>query len=106
MRAETPRAKQTGAPDYDDPSFWDVKFATGQDVGEWLNHGQVLLEAILSFLESQVAPDKHATPRVLHLGPGVSNLGAKVRNEFVERGWAGSGVVVSIFFTCQGGRLY
>ncbi|KAL4789656.1 hypothetical protein BDV19DRAFT_20770 [Aspergillus venezuelensis] len=104
MRAETPRAKRTGAPDYDDPSFWDVKFATGQDVGEWLNHGDVLLEAILALLESQFAPEKHATPRVLHLGPGLSKLGAKVRNEFVERGWAGNGVV-NVDFSSEAVRL-
>ncbi|OOO04438.1 hypothetical protein OAory_01052850 [Aspergillus oryzae] len=29
--------KIAGTPDYDDPIFWDTKFATGQDVGEWLN---------------------------------------------------------------------
>ncbi|GIK05433.1 hypothetical protein Aspvir_009543 [Aspergillus viridinutans] len=41
-RTEYP--KITGAPDYDDPAYWDVKFATGKDVGEWLNSGEILIE--------------------------------------------------------------
>ncbi|KAL4885701.1 hypothetical protein BJY04DRAFT_179073 [Aspergillus karnatakaensis] len=84
-------AKRTGAPDYDDPSFWDLKFATGQDVGEWLNPGEVLLDSLLAFLE------KHTTPKVLHLGPGISKLGARVRDAFVTRDWKGNNIVNADF---------
>jgi hypothetical protein len=83
------RGKRTGAPDYDDPSFWDAKFATGQDIGEWLNPGEVLLDYLLGFLV------KHATPKVLHLGPGISKLGTRVRDAFMTRDWKGNNIVVS-----------
>ncbi|KAL6235043.1 hypothetical protein BDW75DRAFT_230646 [Aspergillus navahoensis] len=99
MRADAARPRRTGAPDYDDPSFWDTKFATGQDVGEWLNPGQVLLDALLSFLETPTAPGAAQTdsPNVLHLGPGVSKLGSRVRDAFVARGWRGNGIVNADF---------
>ncbi|KAL4924836.1 uncharacterized protein BDV17DRAFT_203891 [Aspergillus undulatus] len=104
MRADTSRAKRTGAPDYDDPNFWDIKFATGQDVGEWLNPGESLLEALLSFLGKHSAAEKHATPQVLHLGPGISKLGTKVRSEFGARGWAGNGIV-NVDFSSEAVRI-
>lgn len=85
--------KVTGAPDYDSPDFWDTRFATGQDVGEWLNSGEALLDAVLGDLENR--PGIEGLPRVLHLGPGVSKLGAKLRNACVERQWKGNGIVVS-----------
>lgn len=84
----------TGAPDYDDPHFWDVRFATGQDVGEWLSSGEALIEAVLSDLESRSGFDAE-TPRVLHLGPGISKLGSKLRDACIERQWKGRGIVVS-----------
>ncbi|KAL5342162.1 hypothetical protein BJX70DRAFT_395135 [Aspergillus crustosus] len=92
------RAKLTGAPDYDDPSYWDVKFSTGQDVGEWLNPGEVLLDSLLAFL------DTHATARVLHLGPGISKLGTRVRDAFVARDWKGSNIV-NVDFSAEAVRL-
>ncbi|KAL4916449.1 hypothetical protein BDW62DRAFT_106347 [Aspergillus aurantiobrunneus] len=98
------RTKRTGAPDYDDPSFWDTRFATGQDVGEWLNPGETLLEALLSFLEKQSTRDEHATPQVLHLGPGVSKLGSRVRDAFVTRHWTGNGIV-NVDFSSEAVRL-
>ncbi|KAL4785012.1 hypothetical protein BJX76DRAFT_356482 [Aspergillus varians] len=104
MRADDTRPRRTGAPDYDDPSFWDTKFATGQDVGEWLNPGEVLLENLFSFLEKQSPPEKHATPRVLHLGPGVSKLGVRVRDAFLTRGWTGNGIV-NVDFSSEAVRL-
>lgn len=90
--------KITGAPDYDDAAFWDTKFATGQDVGEWLNSGEALVEAVLSDLERRPLPciaGEAKRPRVLHLGPGISKLGTKLRDAFVRRGWMGNGIVVS-----------
>lgn len=86
--------KVTGAPDYDNPDFWDDRFATGQDVGEWLNSGEALVDAVVSDLESRPV----RRPRVLHLGPGVSQLGLKLRDACVERHWNGNGIVVS--FSC------
>ncbi|KAL4971943.1 hypothetical protein BDW66DRAFT_13869 [Aspergillus desertorum] len=99
MRADAAQARRTGAPDYDDPFFWDTRFATGQDVGEWLNPGEVLLDALLSFLESGRAPGAAQThsPNVLHLGPGISKLGNRVRDAFVARGWRGNGIVNADF---------
>lgn len=91
--------KVKGAPDYDDPGFWDTRFATGQDVGEWLNSGETLIETVLSDLEKrqpiESGSEEQRRPRVLHLGPGVSRLGSKLRDKFVERGWRGDGIVVS-----------
>ncbi|KAL3428535.1 hypothetical protein BDV09DRAFT_181953 [Aspergillus tetrazonus] len=99
MRADAARPRRTGAPDYDDPSFWDTRFATGQDVGEWLNPGEVLLDALLSFLGSEPAPTaaQPNTPKVLHLGPGISKLGSRVRDAFVARGWKANGIVNADF---------
>lgn len=85
-----------GAPDYDDATYWDTKFATGQDVGEWLNSGGVVLEAVLADLK-----DRHGgsgmeiAPRALHLGPGISKLGTKLQEAFINRGWLSNGIVVS-----------
>lgn len=78
-------------PDYDDPGFWDRKFATGQDVGEWLNSGDALKGTVLSELDRSWTG---SSPRVLHLGPGISKLGTKLCEEFVSRGWNGNGIVV------------
>ncbi|KAL3486042.1 hypothetical protein BJX62DRAFT_242371 [Aspergillus germanicus] len=103
MSAGRTRAQQKGAPDYDDSSFWDTKFATGQDVGEWLNPGEILLDAAVSFLE-QSATATQNRPRVLHLGPGVSKLGIKVRDAFSERGWMGNGIV-NVDFSSEAVRL-
>jgi hypothetical protein len=88
--------KLKGAPDYDDPEFWDTRFATGCDVGEWLNSGEALLDAVLSDLENRpnIQKDMIMTPRVLHLGPGVSQLGNKLRDRCIERKWQGNGIVV------------
>lgn len=89
------QTKIKGAPDYDQAEFWDTKFATGQDVGEWLNSGEALLEAVLRTLEGK--PRQHEMkPSVLHLGPGISKLGSKLCEEFARRGWSGSGIVVSL----------
>lgn len=85
--------KIAGAPDYDDPIFWDQKFATGQDVGEWLNPGENLVQAVLSDLDNRSFVQEYV-PRVLHLGPGISKLGAKLRDAFMDRNWKGSGIVV------------
>lgn len=85
--------KATGAPEYDNPEFWDDRFATGRDVGEWLNSGQALIDAVVSDLESRPVPS--GQPRVLHLGPGVSQLGLKLRDACAERHWKGNGIVVS-----------
>lgn len=88
--------KVTGAPDYDNPEFWDVRFATGRDVGEWLNSGEALIDAVVFDLESRPVAGR---PRVLHLGPGVSQLGLKLRDACVERHWKGNGIVVSMSHT-------
>lgn len=85
--------KRVGAPDYDDPEFWNFRFATGRDVGEWLNSGEALLDVVLADLEHR--PGFQGAPRVLHLGPGVSQLGVKLRDAFTERQWPGNGIVVS-----------
>lgn len=88
-----------GAPDYDEASYWDTKFATGQDVGEWLNSGEVLVDAVTSDLERRYHPPEgegeETRPRVLHLGPGISRLGQKLCDAFLRRGWMGNGIVVS-----------
>ena len=78
-------------PDYDDASFWDRKFAAGEDVGEWLNAGEPLLDAVLAELNQRGLTE---SPRVLHLGPGISKLGERLSEKFAGRGWAGSGIVV------------
>ncbi|KAL2867661.1 uncharacterized protein BJX67DRAFT_75861 [Aspergillus lucknowensis] len=104
MPAGRTRATQTGAPDYDDPSFWDTKFATGQDVGEWLNSGEILLDSVISFLEQLPVSERHTRPRVLHLGPGISKLGTRLRDAFVERGWGGNGIV-NVDFSSEAVRL-
>ncbi|KAJ5097854.1 hypothetical protein N7532_004855 [Penicillium argentinense] len=77
--------KTKGAPNYDDPEFWDVRFATGRDVGEWLNAGDALVDAVLADLDHRTGFEGGA-PRVLHLGPGVSKLGPKLRDACVELG--------------------
>lgn len=90
--------KITGAPDYDDPEFWDDRFATGRDVGEWLNSGNALVDAVLSDLDHRVQlrlKSPGEAPRVLHLGPGVSQLGPKLRDACLDRRWAGNGILVS-----------
>ena len=91
--ARRTHTKVTGAPDYDSPEFWDTRFATGQDIGEWLNSGETLVEAVLADLDRRPGFDSDA-PRVLHLGPGVSKLGPKLRDACSERNWKGNGIVV------------
>lgn len=81
-------------PDYDDASFWDRKFAAGKDIGEWLNPGEPLLGALADV--DQWAPAGES-PRVLHLGPGISKLGEKLSDEFVRRGWTGKSIVVCFY---------
>lgn len=83
-----------GTPDYDDPHYWDAKFATGRDVGEWLNPGDSLIDAVLSDLDGRSWAD--TVPRVLHLGPGISKLGVKLRDAFTDRSWPGNGIVVRL----------
>ncbi|OJJ43960.1 hypothetical protein ASPZODRAFT_153944 [Penicilliopsis zonata CBS 506.65] len=92
--------KITGAPDYDSPGYWDQKFATGQDVGEWLNPGDVLIEAAASDLDRRNV----SRPRALHLGPGISKLGTKLGECFAERGWLGSNIV-NVDFSAEAVRL-
>lgn len=94
MSSHRTHTRVTGAPDYNNPHFWDTRFATGQDVGEWLNSGEALIEAVLSDLEHRPGFDAQ-TPRVLHLGPGVSKLGPKLRDACIQRQWKGRGIVVS-----------
>ncbi|KAF7157593.1 hypothetical protein CNMCM5623_001967 [Aspergillus felis] len=94
--------KITGAPDYDDPAYWDVKFATGKDVGEWLNSGEILIETTLSELEHRPQPE--AIPRALHLGPGISKLGIKLCEAFHKRNWPGS-CIVNVDFSAEAVRL-
>jgi hypothetical protein len=91
-----------GAPDYDDPAFWDFRFATGRDVGEWLNAGEALLDVVLSELERR--PGFDGAPRVLHLGPGVSKLGMKLRDACLARQWMGNGIF-NIDFSAEAVRL-
>lgn len=88
------RSNIKGAPDYDDPVYWDNKFATGQDVGEWLNTGDAVLEAVLEELKDR-HQDTTANSCVLHLGPGISKLGAKLQNASISHGWSGNSIVVS-----------
>ncbi|KAJ5159379.1 uncharacterized protein N7482_006383 [Penicillium canariense] len=95
--------KVTGAPDYDDPEFWDARFATGQDVGEWLNSGEVLIDSVLSALEHRPSFDTR-TPRILHLGPGVSKLGLKLRDACLKRRWPGHGIV-NVDFSAEAVRI-
>ncbi|KAJ5919393.1 hypothetical protein N7466_010336 [Penicillium verhagenii] len=92
--------KVTGAPDYDNPVFWDDRFATGRDVGEWLNSGEALVDAVVSDLESRASE----RPRVLHLGPGVSQLGLKLRDACTKRDWMGNGIV-NVDFSGEAVRL-
>ncbi|KAA8647782.1 hypothetical protein EYZ11_013554 [Aspergillus tanneri] len=96
--------KIAGAPDYDDPSYWDAKFATGQGVGEWLNPGEMLIDAALSDLQGRASFAAGVMPRVLHLGPGISKLGIKLRDAFVKQNWMGSGIV-NVDFSAEAVRL-
>lgn len=97
------RKKFKGAPDYDDASYWDTKFVTGQDADEWLNEGVLLIDAAVNELERRYptplrsvnfADDKELRPRALHLGPGLSALGSKLCDAFMQRDWKGSDIVV------------
>jgi hypothetical protein len=99
-RREHPKVK--GAPDYDDPTYWDVKFATGKDVGEWLNSGEILIETTLSELEHRPQPD--ALPRALHLGPGISKLGIKLCEAIHKQNWPGS-CIVNADFSAEAVRI-
>ena len=93
--------KIAGTPDYDDPQYWDTKFATGRDVGEWLNPGESLVDAVLCDLDSR-SSFAAETPRVVHLGPGISKLGLKLRDAFVERNWLGSALWCASPFSMKG----
>ncbi|RAL10179.1 uncharacterized protein BO97DRAFT_416208 [Aspergillus homomorphus CBS 101889] len=95
--------KITGTPDYDDPVFWDIKFSSGRDVGEWLNPGEPLIDAVLSHLERRPALDEPA-PRALHLGPGISKLGSKLCDDFTRRGWPGS-QILNVDFSSEAVRI-
>jgi hypothetical protein len=53
-----------------------------------------LIDAVLAHLENRSDFDAQ-TPRVLHLGPGVSKLGSTLRDACVKRQWKGRGIVVS-----------
>lgn len=105
-RVPATHKKIKGAPDYDDAAYWDTKFMTGQDVGEWLNEGDLLIERAIAALEIIYAPifdhgdstkteDLH-TPSVLHLGPGISAVGSKLCKEFGQRGWKGNNILVCL----------
>lgn len=90
------RSNVKGAPDYDDATYWDIKFMTGQDVGEWLNSGGVVLEAVLADLGDRYGGSgMEIAPRALQLGPGISKLGTKLQEIFASRGWLSNGIVVS-----------
>jgi hypothetical protein len=96
------KVKIKGAPDYDDAEFWDKKFVTGQDVGEWLNPGDALLDAAISHLDHSQGLSRESQRvrrRVLHLGPGISALGSKLCDAFVQRGWRGDSIVVCVPLT-------
>ncbi|KAJ5718583.1 hypothetical protein N7488_004229 [Penicillium malachiteum] len=95
--------KPKGAPDYDSPEFWDARFAAGADVGEWLNSGEALIDAVVSDLESRPVITGRQ-PRVLHLGPGVSELGLKLRDACLKRDWMGNGIV-NVDFSGEAVRL-
>ncbi|KAJ5371517.1 uncharacterized protein N7496_007609 [Penicillium cataractarum] len=103
MASHRTHTRVTGAPDYDNPHFWDARFATGQDVGEWLNSGEALIDAVLADLEHRSSFDAQ-TPRVLHLGPGVSKLGLKLRRACVQRQWKARGIV-NVDFSTEAVRL-
>ncbi|EAW12390.1 uncharacterized protein ACLA_063580 [Aspergillus clavatus NRRL 1] len=96
------RVRIKGAADYDEAAYWDTKFATGKDAGEWLNSGDILIDAALSELNRRPHPD--ATPRVLHLGPGISTLGTRLCELFQGRGWPGS-CIVNADFSAEAVRL-
>ncbi|KAJ5083317.1 hypothetical protein N7456_012744 [Penicillium angulare] len=101
-----PHRKATAAPDYDTPEFWDARFANGHDVGEWLNPGQVLVDRVVSKLEnrSRTAGGGQRKPHVLHLGPGISKLGAKLRDACLDRGWRANGIV-NVDFSSEAIRI-
>lgn len=96
--------KVKGAPDYDDAAYWDTKFITGQDVGEWLNEGDLLIERAMAELETQypsplasegvLNEGRGVSPRALHLGPGISAVGRKLCKAFEMKGWKGRDIVV------------
>ena len=88
-----PNINIKGAPQYDSAAFWDARFAEGRDVGEWLNSGEIVIETVMTELEDKLG--KKEQPRVLHLGPGVSRLGEKLRDAFVKNQWTGNSIVVS-----------
>uniref|UniRef100_A0A093XLB2 Putative LRR receptor-like serine/threonine-protein kinase n=1 Tax=Talaromyces marneffei PM1 TaxID=1077442 RepID=A0A093XLB2_TALMA len=106
--------KVKGAPDYDDAAYWDTKFITGQDVGEWLNEGDLLIDRAIADLEKQYSPtidnqgvtkdDGISTPRTLHLGPGISAVGSKLCEAFERRGWKGCDIV-NVDFSSEAVRL-
>lgn len=89
-----PHPTTKGAPEYDSAQFWDARFAEGRDVGEWLNSGEMVIATVMSELEGKQGHDEQR--RVLHLGPGVSRLGEKLRDAFTQDGWRGSDIVVSL----------
>ncbi|GAM38644.1 hypothetical protein TCE0_033r09533 [Talaromyces pinophilus] len=106
--------KVKGAPDYDDAAYWDTKFITGQDVGEWLNKGDLLIERAINELETQyntpsigngsATLGQMGTPRALHLGPGISAVGSKLCEAFGRKGWKGCDIV-NVDFSSEAVRL-
>ncbi|KAF7717781.1 Uncharacterized protein PECH_007378 [Penicillium ucsense] len=101
MSSHRTHTKIPGAPDYDSPQFWDARFASGQDVGEWLNPGEPLIDAFVKDLDGRFA--ETGTPRTLHLGPGVSTLGYKIQDVYQQRGWM-SWNIVNVDFSAEAVR--
>ena len=94
--------KTLGASDYDEAAYWDTKFANKKDVGEWLNSGDAIIDVALSSLDGREFDESTTQPRVLHLGPGISKLGSRLRDAFVQRGLQGNAIVVGrTLLTCM-----
>lgn len=95
MASHRTHTKTTGAPDYDSPQFWDARFAAGQDVGEWLNSGEALIDTFVADLEGRrPSLSGDHPPRTLHLGPGVSMLGFKLQEIYHQRRWKSCHILV------------
>lgn len=105
-----------GAPDYDCAQYWDAKFINERRVGEeardgiplavrrghveWLGSGQELATRAIAHLRRR--DELHAVPshrqddnRLLHIGPGTSDLIDWLAAEFEKNAWPTGGIVVS-----------
>lgn len=93
------------APAYDSYEYWEQRFERvagqasdsdrTQDGVEWLGDGQNILAFLIACLEEEQSP----SPRVLHLGAGVSDLGLRIASEYLKHGYDTLRGIVNVDFS-------